>query len=293
MSYELAAYEPGHRADYLRLLGDAWGDRALTAERFDWWFDGNPAGSLRSVALAGDRVVGVAGHSFFRMVLGGEERLATFSVHAVTDRDFRGRGIFVELERKHEREAQERGAAVVLAFASAPTAPLFLGPLGWTEIARYRVWARPFPRRAPDEPQRNPRPTPDGDAGRHWPNHVIRDAAYLRWRYDESPLEYRRLGDDVAYAVVGEKRQRGRPVGYVADLAGDEGRTRSLLRSAGRRVSGVAMLSLPSRGQRAAHASLGFFPIPWTLHFMGKGLAGELHADPDAWRFTLGDTDFF
>jgi len=26
---------------------------------------------------------------------------------------------------------------------------------------------------------------------------------------------------------------------------------------------------------------------------MGKPLAGELDADPSAWRFTLGDTDFF
>jgi hypothetical protein len=26
---------------------------------------------------------------------------------------------------------------------------------------------------------------------------------------------------------------------------------------------------------------------------MGKPLAGELDRDPGAWRFTLGDTDFF
>jgi hypothetical protein len=30
-----------------------------------------------------------------------------------------------------------------------------------------------------------------------------------------------------------------------------------------------------------------------TLHFMGKPLAGELDTDAGAWRFTLGDTDFF
>jgi hypothetical protein len=30
-----------------------------------------------------------------------------------------------------------------------------------------------------------------------------------------------------------------------------------------------------------------------TLDFMGKPLAGELDGDPRAWRFTLGDTDFF
>jgi hypothetical protein len=26
---------------------------------------------------------------------------------------------------------------------------------------------------------------------------------------------------------------------------------------------------------------------------MGKALAGRLDTDPSAWRFTLGDTDFF
>jgi hypothetical protein len=30
-----------------------------------------------------------------------------------------------------------------------------------------------------------------------------------------------------------------------------------------------------------------------SLHFMGKPLAGEFDTDPGAWRFTLGDTDFF
>ena len=135
-AYELAAYEPAQRDDYLRLLRDAWGDVALSGEEFDWWFSRNPAGSLMSVARDDGRVVGVAAHSLYRMVLGGEERLATFSVHATTDPVARGKGVFVGLERKHEEEAEARGVAVVLAFASAPTAPLFLGPLGWTSVGK-------------------------------------------------------------------------------------------------------------------------------------------------------------
>src|SRR6266511_256942 len=130
--YELADYEPAQRDDYLRLLSDAWGDLALTGEEFDWWFRDNPAGSLMSVARLNGR-------------LGGEQRLASFSVHATTDPLARGQGIFAALERKHEEEAEGRGAAIALAFASKPTAPIFLGPLGWTEIGRLRVWARPFP----------------------------------------------------------------------------------------------------------------------------------------------------
>ena len=190
--YELAAYEPAHRADYLRLLQDAWGELALTGAEFDWWFKENPAGSLMSIARVQGGVAGVASHSLFRMMLGGEERLATFSVHATTADSARGKGIFPALESKHEQEAADQGVAVVLAFASKPTAPIFLGPLGWTEIGRIRVWARPFPQRFRKRLPyaRVERFRHAGDAAKAWPNHVVRDAAYLNWRYLESPRDY-------------------------------------------------------------------------------------------------------
>ena len=35
-------YEPAHRDDYLGLLAEAWGDRTMSAEEFDWWFAGTP-----------------------------------------------------------------------------------------------------------------------------------------------------------------------------------------------------------------------------------------------------------
>src|SRR5438552_5073663 len=178
--YELEAYEPAQREDYLRLLHDAWGDLALSGPEFDWWFKENRTGSLMSVARVGGRVAGVASHSLVRMVLGGVESQASFSVHATTEASARGLGIFPALERKHEQEAEERGVAVVLAFASKPTAPIFLGPLGWTEIGRIRVWARPFPRlrsrrQAVGSVERFRHP---GDAARDWQNHIVRDAGY-------------------------------------------------------------------------------------------------------------------
>jgi GNAT superfamily N-acetyltransferase len=291
MDYELAAYGPAQRADYLRLLHDAWGADALSGDEFDWWFARNPAGSLMSVARDDGRVIGVASHSLFRMVLGGEERLASFSVHATTDPVARGRGIFVALERRHEQEAQERGVAVVLAFASAPTAPLFLGPLGWTEIARCRIWARPLPfggKRADTVAEFDHH----GDAAAVWPNHIVRDAEYLNWRYLDSPRDYAAFRAEGGYAVLGHKRHRGRDVALVADLVGP---ARPLLRAglAGVKPGTRLVFAVPARGQEAAYLSCGFVPTPRTLHFMGKALAGRLDVDPRAWRVTLGDTDFF
>ena len=292
--FTIAPYEPAQRDEYLRLLREAWGDAALSGDEFDWWFARNPAGSLMSVARTDGRVIGVASHSLYRMVLEGEERLATFSVHATTDDSARGQGIFPALERRHEEQAEARGAAVVLAFASKPTAPIFLGPLGWTEVGRLRIWARPLPGLLRPRSRAEPvqRFAFDRDAASSWPNHVVRDADYLNWRYLDSPRGYRAFAYGDGYAVLGHKRHRGVPIALVADLVGEP---RPLLRAciAGAQRRTRAVFAVPAPDHHAAYAALGFVPSPLSLHFMGRPLAGSLNLDPRAWRFTLGDTDFF
>ena len=292
-AFELASYEPANREDYLRLLGEAWGERTMSPEEFDWWFEHNPAGSLMSVARMGGRVVGVAAHSLCRMILDGDEQLASFSVHATTHVSARGQGIFAELERRNEREAAERGVAAVLAFASAPTAPIFLGPLQWTEISRLRVWARPLLSQAPG-PASQARFGGATDAAAGWPNHVARDAGHLNWRFVDSPRGYRIVRGEEGYGVVGRGRYRGIETAVLADLVAAPDEARALLTSSVAAAHGSRiMIALPAPEQRTAFLSAGFLPAPYRLHFMGKALAGRLNTDPAAWRFTLGDTDFF
>jgi hypothetical protein len=239
------------------------------------------------VAVIDGRVVAVAGHSLYAAVLEGELRTASFSVHAVTHPSARGRGIFVELERRHEREAQEMGVACVLAFASAPTAPLFLGPLGWTAIGQLRVWARPAWGKAASTAYAAGNAD---DAAADWPNHVVRDGEYLRWRYLDSPRGYELFATDAGYAVVWPaKRHKGRRISVLADHVGSI----QLLREARQRAQARFQFALPAPEQQRAYLASGFLPTPQTLNFMGKALAGRLNADPRAWRVTLGDTDFF
>jgi hypothetical protein len=294
MAYELASYEPAHRDDYLRLLDEAWGDLALTPVEFDWWFGENPQGSLMSIARDHGEVVGVASHSLFRMVLDGEKAVGSFSVHATTAEASRGQGIFEALERRNEQEGTERGVGAVLAFASKPTAPIFLGPLGWTEIGRVRVWARPHPRfRSSRRPVgRIERFRHAGDAAEAWPNHIVRDAPYLNWRYLESPRQYEAFAFGGSYAVLGHKEHRGTRVAYIADLVGNP---RVLLQACLGAVDrdARAVVAIPAPEHKSTYASLGFLPTKTRLHLMGKGLAGTLDANRRAWRFTLGDTDFF
>jgi GNAT superfamily N-acetyltransferase len=294
MAYRLESYTPSEREDYLRLLRAAWGEAALSGEEFDWWFTRNPAGSLMSVARANGRIVGVASHSLYRMVLEGEERLAAFSVHATTDASARGQGIFPSLERKHEDEARSRGAAVALAFASKPTEPIFRS-LGWTPIAHLRLWARPLPSfaRPRTSADRIEGFDEDSDAAAGWPNHIVRDARYLNWRYVDSPRGYECFRSADGFAVLGHKRQRGQPIALVADLVADD--PAPLLRAclAAARRGTRAVFALPGPGQLRHYARLGFVPTNRSLDFMGRELGGRLNTDPSAWRFTLGDTDFF
>jgi hypothetical protein len=92
--------------------------------------------------------------------------------------------------------------------------------------------------------------------------------------------------------VLGHKRHHGQPIALVADLVGP---VRPLLQAciAAVKPGTRALFALPGPDERAAYLSLGFVPTPMSLHFMGKALGGGLDTDPAAWRFTLGDTDFF
>lgn len=297
--FELEPFDPARRGDYLGLLGDAWGGGAIGGDVFDWWFDGNPAGSLRSVATRDGNVVGAAGHSLYRMVVGGKERLGQFSVHAVTAPEARGLGIFQALEHRHEEEGQERGSTCALIFASRRIRPLLLGPLGWTQIDRRRVWARPFPRGTPAQAVERFGERHDAVSAAlaaRLGNHVVRDSRYLNWRYLDAPRPYRAF--DVTsggYAVVGFTTKRGRRVALLMDLLAEPGDVDVLLRGALAEARGTtALLAVPSpvlaRSRLLRH---GFVPTSYRLDFMGKGLAEPLDARAEAWTVSLGDTDFF
>jgi len=304
-AFELEPYDASRRDDYLELLGEAWGGGALgggatSGDLFDWWFDGNPAGSLRSVAVRDGEVVGAAGHSLTRLVVGGEERLGQFSVHAATTPSARGLGIFRALEVQHEEQGRDRGSVCVLGFASPPTHGIFLGPLGWTQIDRRRVWARPLPigRRGGRGIDRfeERHETAAAALAPRLRNHLLRDAHYLNWRYVESPRPYRLLESDAGgFAAVGLTRRKGPRIALLMELVGDDEEVGTLVRGAlGAARGAAALLAVPSpvltRRRLLRH---GFVPTTYRLDLMGKGLAAPVDARSEAWTVSLGDTDFF
>ena len=336
MTFETELYRPERRAglfDFMRRVGRTH----MTEEEFDWWFDRNPVGRrLISLAVDDGRVVGMAAMSFFRMVLDGEERTVAMPVHVATDAAYRRRGVFSTLELRNEQEAAADGAPITITFPNAASHPIFTGPLGWSDLPMRRVWARPLraagvvryllgresPRGGLVPESREPssygdvrvepleRFGPEADelwrrSAPAYGNHLVRDAAFLNWRYVATPREYRRFaalraGDLRGVAVVGHTVKHGVSSGFLADLVSPPGAHAervALLRRCARELDADALIALPPRPreQRRSFLRAGFLPTNRKIRFVGKVLRDGERLDPDggAWHFTLGDFDFF
>jgi hypothetical protein len=308
VTLEPEAYEPEWRDRVLELQRDVWG-RSASPDEFDWWFERNPAGP-RLISLVRDdgRVAGVSGMSFFRMMLNGDEADVVFALDAATHPDYRGRGLWSKLELRNEKVSAAAGAVAALGFTNPLAGPILVGKLGWRDLARLRVWARPLVGRARQGGGTEPLGHFDAEADalyererRRFANHLMRSAEFLNWRYVESPRGYRCFaarsrGRLDGYAVLARKNHEGRTVGVVADLVGSPRACRRLLGRCAREARGVrALVALVSPWQRSTFLAAGFVPTQKSIRFIGKPLRPgvALPTGRDAWHFTLGDMDIF
>ena len=279
MSFRTVPYAVDHRAALVALLARV-GTTQLSDEEFAWWFDRNPAGKgIVSLAVDDGEVVGVAAMSFFRTVLDGSETRLAIPVNVATDPRYRGQGVFSALERENELVAATSGSPLTVTFPNGASHPIFVSRLGWTDLPRLRLWAKPLRIGAvvrylsgrsgkrgrlgvPDSRRLafrglEVRPIERFDAdltalGRRtaadYGNHFVRDAEYFNWRYLDSPRDYRCFGayrsDDLAgVAVVGHTFKHGVSAGFLADLVvtpGDGDAVRALLKRAVEEVKGGA-----------------------------------------------------
>ena len=254
MSFQTVRYTPEWRQSLVSLLARV-GTTQLSDEEFTWWFDRNPGGEgIVSLAVDANEVVGVAAMSFFRTRLNGVETRLAIPVNVATDARYRGQGVFSTLEQENETAAAESGSPLTVTFPNAKSYPIFVRRLGWIDLPRLRLWARPLRvagvvryvigrpgehggMRAPDAtPHRlhglEVRPMerfgPDMDelgqrAAAGYGSHFSRDAAYFNWRYLDSPRDYRCFGayrgDELSgVAVVGHTFKHGVSAGFLADL---------------------------------------------------------------------------
>jgi GNAT superfamily N-acetyltransferase len=292
MSFQIVRYTPEWRQALVSLLARV-GTTQLTDEEFTWWFDRNPAGEgIVSLAVDEGSVVGVAAMSFFRTRLDGVEQRLAIPVNVATDSRYRGQGVFSTLEQENEAAAAESGSPLTVTFPNAKSHPIFVGRLGWTDLPRLRLWARPLRvsavvRYALGRPgERGGMRPPDVSARMHrglevrpverfeadldelgrraasgYGSHFTRDAAYFNWRYLDSPRDYRCFGvyrgdELVGAAVVGHTFKHGVSAGFLADLVAapqDAATVRALASRAVAEVRGGADALVLLPPRAAAH----------------------------------------
>jgi predicted N-acetyltransferase YhbS len=279
MSFTTVRYTPAWRPSLVALLARV-GTTQLTDEEFTWWFDRNPGGEgIVSLAVDEGEVVGVAAMSFFTTRLEGVETRLAIPVNVATDARYRGQGVFSTLEQENEEAAAASGSPLTVTFPNANSHPIFISRLGWIDLPRLRLWARPLRasgvvryvlgRAGAEGGMRRPNASaheahglevravdrfgPELDelgarAAAGYGSHFSRDAAYFNWRYLDSPRDYRcfgayRGGDLVGVAVVGHTFKHGVSAGFLADLVAapeDGTAVRALVSRAVREVKGGA-----------------------------------------------------
>lgn len=322
--HEVVPYEPAHRPGLYALMRTVWGSY-MPEKEFEWWYEQNPVrpGTI-TLAVADGEVAGMLAMSYARMRLGDREGLAAFAIDGATHPDFRGRGIFQALELENERRAAEAGAEIAVGFTNPMAGPILVGRVGWKDVRRLRLWARVLRplavlrRRGERGRGLRPRASRGGVeplerfdrqaeelariAAPAGTDHVVRDAAYLNWRYAESPRGYRCLGAFregrlAGFAVFGHKVHGGISAAYVADLvAPSPADARALLRRGVDEARGGADAVVALPGTRVGSlAAVGFVPTPQTIRLIGKPLTEvvRLPADGRRWHFSLGDSDIF
>jgi hypothetical protein len=278
--------EPAGRDEFLALMRETYGTAMSDAE-FDWWFDRNPAGPriLNAARDEDGTALGVLAMSFVRL----DNGLAAFAVHAVTTPAARGKGAFSELALHNEREAAAGGAQWALGFANPKSAPILVEKLGWVDIAALRVWARPKRlRRTAGGGLRVAAGVPPANGERRLPGrHIVRDAAYLDWRYAESPRVYAEAGEAIVTHAIWH--------GYSSAIVCEAGPSSSL-RKASAAVDADTAIAFVNHGEERTFLAAGFVPTTSTIRFIGKRLLDDAPPIPlgrRAWSVSLGDLDFF
>jgi GNAT superfamily N-acetyltransferase len=275
----VADYGPSRRAELADLTARVWGRRPDEAE-LEWFFERNPVRPA-SVLLAEDdgRAVGSVAISFQRMSIDGREVEVGTAVWLATDPAYRGRGFFTTMQAQNEARVHELGVTLLLTVPTPASARVLTGSLGWRPLRSLRIWARlrllPSRVRAGRIDRFDRVAPPAAIRGR---DRVLRDAAWLNWRFADSPWPYTLLARN-GYAVVGTR-------GRLGVLSVAEGNLLTDAACAGRRI----MIAAPPPWERMRYARAGFVPTPRTLTLLGKSLDGS--PLPERPHLELGDLDF-
>ncbi len=298
------------------------------------------------------RLIAQAAMTPVGMRLSGKSIVAGLTLNPMVDSDYQGRGVLLDLLRKLDATAAEEKVAFSYAFPDDTSLPVLVKQGGFKEVASLSllirplkpetlamkttgsrvlartatiarmVWRMPPPAKQRDVPGLTIDRVTEFDEpfAVFWrrvqgvaPLIVVRDSAFLNWRYIEAPdREY------VAFAARSEGKVRGLIVlraaplgrfsaGLVVDFiveASGEGRAagrllidRAVAHFADQDLDLLATLSLRHTDEYRLFRASGFwlppkFLEPHPLHFVVRSHAEEADAAYDLhnWFLTLGDS---
>lgn len=132
----------------LELFGECFARNATarSADRMHWQYAANPTGQIFvdfAVASTG-RVAAIYASQPARFQIETAVALGLQSVDTITDKDFRGRGLFLELAKRTYERAAESGAKLVYGFPNGSSAHGFFERLGWTNLDPIPFLIRPL-----------------------------------------------------------------------------------------------------------------------------------------------------
>jgi hypothetical protein len=231
------------------------------------------------------KTVATVAISFVAMSIGGERLEVGMPLRVATDPAYQGRGIFATLQAANEERVRGLGVRLLLTVPNAASTPVFVNKLDWKPLPPLRVWLRGrLGLRSPksDLVERFGLELTAKPGG---PDRVLRDTAWLNWRFADSPTPYVLLeGTGSNASCYGVAGRRGR-VGVVAAVTGE------LLADTGAAAGGPAVIAAPPPWLRGRYAFAGYAPTHRTFTVLGKALDPAQHV-PASPHFELGDLDF-
>lgn len=293
-------------------------------ERFWSWIHREcPHGeTIVEVAVAQDRVVGHYGVLPRRLRLNGQSIQAGLAIHAAIHPQFRGLSILRGLLDRTLKRCREAGFPLIYGYPRREVWLMYWKLFGWAAMGELVTLELPLAggrfSPGPGDPISFRRAAFD-EAYDRFPhgslfaglNHVVRDRAYLRWRFENHPrVEYEladvrdRSGSLLAYLILKRYQKEGKRFGHVVEA---DVRRGSL--PVYRRLLEAALGRFQQEGAGIASCwmlknSPLFVPLQ-EMGFRAQGFttyAGYCRAQPglDArgldlheWHMTMGDSDGF
>jgi GNAT superfamily N-acetyltransferase len=302
-----AAEYPGSIPEMVRLFERSFG-RPLPADQFEWRYVANPVGDVLAAVERDEDGALIGNYSASPCVLGVEgERVRTaLSMNTMTDPAHAGKGIFTRLAEELYAHMAATGYELIWGFPNIQSHYAFMTKLAWRDIYEVPTLVLAEPK-ADGDVQRDDDFALDYGDGLlpDRPVQVAKDAAYLRWRYADHPVNtYANVvlaaGDRVeAHCVV---KAYGNGLDLVDFRAPDADTGRALLEAVLAHAAATGATSvqawLPRHDPvRAAFERRRFVNEAPITYFGGRSLVrgrlSELFGDFGRWYLQMGDSDVY